>query len=137
MKAYRYNFETFVFEEEQDRQLDPIATAKSGKEVYLMPAFCTDIEPPEAKEGYDIVWNQNVWEYKEKEKSNEDNTVDIAEEIMYLDSQYKASKEALQKYYIEFMIAGDTVGMESIKQELESLATQYDADLKELKESEE
>ena len=55
------------------------------------------------------------------------------EQIATLDRQYEADKQALQGYYLEFSIAGNTAGMEAIKQELADLAGQYDADLAELK----
>ena len=37
-----------------------------------MPADCTLIEPPEAKEGFDIVWSGDAWEYKEQEKPKDE-----------------------------------------------------------------
>lgn len=55
------------------------------------------------------------------------------EQIATLDRQYEADKQVLQGYYLEFSIAGNTAGMEVIKQELADLAEQYDADLAELK----
>ena len=55
------------------------------------------------------------------------------EQIATLDRQYEADKQVLQGYYVEFMIAGNTAGMEVIKQELADLAGQYDADLAALK----
>lgn len=135
MKAYRYNPDTNLYEGEQDRQLDPIATQREGKNVYLMPANCTDVEMTlEAKEGYDIIFNNSAWEYKEQEKQEEPSeptTPELTTEqkIAQLDSQYASDKQTLQDYYTAFMIDGDTDGMESIKEELEALATQYDSDL--------
>ena len=55
------------------------------------------------------------------------------EQITTLDRQYEADKKTLQGYYLEFSIAGNTAGMEVIKQELADLAGQYDADLAVLK----
>ena len=55
------------------------------------------------------------------------------EQIATLDRQYEADKKTLQGYYLEFSIAGDTEGMESIKQELADLAGQYDTDIAVLK----
>lgn len=55
------------------------------------------------------------------------------EQIAQLDSQYQSDKQTLQGYYMEFMIAGNTAGMEAIKAELADLAGQYDADLAVLK----
>lgn len=54
-----------------------------------------------------------------------------------LDSQYEQDKKTLQGYYLDFMIAGDTDGMEQIKGELTALATQYDSDIEALKGGEE
>lgn len=55
------------------------------------------------------------------------------EQIATLDRQYEADKKTLQGYYLEFSIAGNTAGMEAIKQEMTDLAEQYDADLAVLK----
>ena len=54
------------------------------------------------------------------------------EQVAQLDLEYEKSKQQLVQYYFEFSIAGDTEGMESIKQELADLAAQYDADLAEI-----
>ena len=59
------------------------------------------------------------------------------ERMAQLDSQYEQDKNTLQNYYLDFMIAGDTDGMESIKGELTALATQYDTDIEALKGGEE
>lgn len=59
------------------------------------------------------------------------------EKINQLDSQYEQDKNTLQTYYLDFMIAGDTEGMESIKTEFTALATQYDSDIEALKGGEE
>lgn len=59
------------------------------------------------------------------------------EKITQLDSQYEQDKNTLQSYYMDFFIAGDTEGMESIKGELTALATQYDTDIEALKVGEE
>lgn len=64
--------------------------------------------------------------------------VDITEDkTKQLDSQYEQDKKTLQGYYLDFMIAGDTDGMEQIKGELTALATQYDTDIEALKGGEE
>ena len=54
------------------------------------------------------------------------------EKIAQLDGQYQSDKQVLQGYYVEFMIAGNTAGMEAIKQELADLAESYDEALVEL-----
>ena len=71
MKAYRYNSENKKYEGEATCQIDPLESEIAGKEIYLLPADCTYEVPPEAKEGFDIVWNGDAWEYKEQEKEPE------------------------------------------------------------------
>ena len=71
MKAYQYHSETKKYIGEIDRQIDPLESQAQGREIYLMPADSTDIVPPEAKDGYDIVFNGAGWEYKEIEKPAE------------------------------------------------------------------
>lgn len=142
MKAYRFNPDTLIFEGEQERQIDPVASRKAGEEIYLMPANCTDVEPPEGKAGFDIVFVDGKWSYKEQEKKEEPSQPEPYEpttedKINQLDSQYQSDKQVLQGYYIEFMIAGNVAGMEAIKQELADLAGQYDADIEVLKGGEE
>lgn len=41
------------------------------KGVFHIPANCTEIEPPEEKEGFKIKWNGEVWEYEEIPKDPE------------------------------------------------------------------
>lgn len=71
MKAYQYDSETKKYIGEIERQIDPLESQAQGKEIWLMPADSTDIVPPEAKDGYDIVFNGAGWEYKEIEKEPE------------------------------------------------------------------
>lgn len=68
MKAYQYDSETKKYIGEIERQIDPLESLAQGKGIWLMPANSTDIVPPEAKDGYDIVFNGTGWEYKEIEK---------------------------------------------------------------------
>lgn len=60
-----------------------------------------------------------------------------AQQLTAFDSQYEQDKKTLQGYYLDFMLAGDTEGMESIKAELEALTAQYDSDIEALKGGEE
>ena len=71
MKAYRYNSENKKYEGEEVCQIDPLESEIAGKEIYLLAADCTYEVPPEEKEGFDIVWNGEAWEYKELEKEPE------------------------------------------------------------------
>ncbi len=143
MKAYRFNPNTLIYEGEQERQIDPVATRKAGENVYLMPANCTEVKMTlSPKEGFDIIFGAGKWSYKEQEKKEEPSHPEPYEpttedKIAVLDSQYEQDKKTLQGYYLDFMIAGDTAGMESIKEELTALATQYDTDIEALKGDEE
>ena len=138
MLVYRYDPETKIFLYSEPTMLDPLETQKTGKNIYLMPANCTDVEPPANKDGFDIVFVDGKWSYKEQEKKDELSQPEPYEpttedKINQLDSQYEQDKKTLQSYYLDFMIAGNTAGMEAIKQELADLTTQYDTDLEALK----
>lgn len=137
MIAYSYD-DKFMYIGVQMCQRDPIASAKAGKEIYLLPAQCTHAVPPEPKDGYNIVWGGEAWEYQEIPAEPEPETPEphvptTEEKIAQLDSQYEQDKKTLQGYYLDFMIAGDAEDMEAIKAELEALNQQYDNDLAELK----
>lgn len=134
MIAYRYDDKN-NYAGVQTCQRDPIASAKAGKDIYLLPGNCTYIEPAPAKEGYNIKGNGEAWEYVEipKEPEPEPHVPTIEEKIAQLDSQYQSDKQILQEYYLTFFIIGDTEGMAEIKQELADLAVQYDASLSALK----
>lgn len=71
MIAYQYDSETKKYIGEIERQLDPLESLAQRKEIYLMPANSTDIHPLEPKAGYDIIFNDTNWEYKEIEKESE------------------------------------------------------------------
>ena len=136
MIAYRYD-ENFMYVGVQMCQRDPIASAKAGKEIYLLPAQCTHAAPPEPKDGYNIVWGGEAWEYAEipvkpEPETPEPHVPTTEEKIAQLDGQYQSDKQVLQGYYVEFMIAGNVAGMEAIKQELADLAESYDEALVEL-----
>ena len=113
-------------------QLDPRATKEAGKDIYLIPANSTTIEPPKAKEGYNIVWNGKEWEYVEipKPPTPPEPTPEeiIKQKIAQLDSQYNSDKAILMSQYTEAVIDGDSDLMESVKAELVALREQYDSD---------
>lgn len=69
--CYRYDQEKKTFQQSEEMLKDPLESKLQGKDIWLLPANCTLIEPPEAKEGFDIVWNGDAWEYKEQEKEKE------------------------------------------------------------------
>ena len=61
--CYRYNEnKEYIGSEEMFK--DPLESELQKKDIWLLPADCTLIEPPKAKKGFDIVWNGKTWEYK-------------------------------------------------------------------------
>lgn len=70
--CYRYDQEKKTFQQSEEMYKDPLESELQGKDIWLLPADCTLIEPPEAKDGFDIVWSGDAWEYKEQEKPKEE-----------------------------------------------------------------
>ena len=68
--CYRYN-ENKEYISSEEMFKDPLESELQKKDIWLLPADCTLIEPPEAKEGFHIIWNGEAWEYKELEKEPE------------------------------------------------------------------
>ena len=68
--CYRYN-ENKKYIGSEEMHKDPLESELQKKDIWLLPADCTLIEPPEEKEGFDIVWNGKAWEYKELGKEPE------------------------------------------------------------------
>lgn len=111
-------------------QLDPRATKEAGEDIYLIPANSTLVEPPQAKEGYNIVWNGEAWEYVEipKPPTPPDPTPEeiIEQKIAQLDAQYNSDKAILVAQYTEADILEDFELKASIKVELATLQAEYD-----------
>lgn len=71
-KAYSYDFTSKKFLGEVQCQIDPLESQIAGKTIYLLPGNATYKKPEiEEKEGFDIIWNGESWEYKEKKKEEE------------------------------------------------------------------
>lgn len=62
MKEYFYSEDTKEFVFESDAFIDPLETELAGKEIYMLSANATFVEPPVKREGYAIVWNGTEWE---------------------------------------------------------------------------
>ena len=95
MKAYKYNSENKKYEGEATCQIDPLESEIAGKEIYLLPADCTYEVPPEEKDGFDIVWNGDEWEYKEQEKEKE------PEPYVPTEDELKAQVRTVRDEYIQ------------------------------------
>jgi len=59
MKIYHIHPTTKEFLESSFAQIDPAESLVQDKEVYLMPANTTDVEPPEVSEGLVSVWDED------------------------------------------------------------------------------
>lgn len=71
MNVYKYNEQTKEYIGMEQAQIDPLETKKQQKNIYLLPANATFIEPPEAQEGFARVWNGEAWEQVEDNRSTE------------------------------------------------------------------
>ena len=71
MQIYHYDRATGEYLGSTPAQIDPMATKREGKEVYLVPACATIIEPPSEKEGYSIIFDGKAWQYFEIPKPPE------------------------------------------------------------------
>lgn len=136
MIAYRYD-DKFMYVGVQPCQRDPIASAKAGKEIYLLPAQCTYTAPPEPKDGYNIVWGGEAWEYQEIPKEPEPETPEphvptLQEKIEQLNADYESARFELGKYYMEAFLDGDVDSQKELKTELDNVKAQYNADLNDL-----
>lgn len=63
MIAYKFDKKGF-FSGVVECQLDPLASAAQGKEVYLLPANSTFLEPLGAKDGFEVKFNGSAWIYE-------------------------------------------------------------------------
>ena len=90
--CYRYNEnKEYIGSEEMFK--DPLESELQKKDIWLLPADCTLIEPPKAKKGFDIVWNGEAWEYKELEKE--------PKPYAPTDDELKAQVRAVRNMYLE------------------------------------
>ena len=90
--CYRYN-ENKKYIGSEEMLKDPLESELQKKDIWLLPADCTLIEPPEAKEGFNIVWNGEAWEYKELGKEPEPHVP--------TEDELKAQVRAVRNSYLE------------------------------------
>lgn len=61
MLVYNYDEITKEYIGESEAPLNPVATKREGKEVYMIPANATEKKPPKAKKNEAVVYN-NGWQ---------------------------------------------------------------------------
>ena len=129
MIAYRYD-SNGLYIGNIPCQLDPRATKEAGEDVYLIPANSTLTEPPQEKEGYNVVWNGGAWEYIENPKPPappEPTPEEIIEhKLTELDAQYNVEIIRLGNEYNTAQLRGDTDIQSALKEEMSSLDSWFD-----------
>lgn len=69
-KAYLYDEKTKEYKSEVKAQLDPLESARAGKDIYLLPANATWLKPT-PKDGCVPVWNGETWDAVEDHRKQE------------------------------------------------------------------
>lgn len=64
MKIYNYNPITFEYTGSQNADLDPQETKEQGKNVYLLPANATFLQPPASEPMKARVFKEGSWSYE-------------------------------------------------------------------------
>lgn len=139
-KVYIYDYDGY-FAGEDFPQIDPLESQKAGREILIMPANSTDIEPPEDKEGFRIKWGGSSWEYEEiqKEQKQEPKPYEPTEADRLRERLYQIEKEFNQLDYIGIKIATGRATAAEYAEEIarmEELAAEKNEIMAELEENE-
>lgn len=118
MKAYKYSSNLYYIGE-QECQLDPIASRRQGHDVWLLPANCTWIEPPENKNGYKVKWMGGEWGYEEifvePKPETEPQTIDKIKAVKISElKEVRDTKELEPVQYIDHLYDFDTKSFDRI-----------------------
>lgn len=89
MLAYRYN-EKGQYIGQIECQIDPVASQRENKVVYLVPGNATLHKPLPARDGFDVVYTNGVWKYQEQPKKPELPEPTEKEKIQDKISEYKS-----------------------------------------------
>lgn len=69
-KAYLFDEKTKEYKSEVNAQLDPLESARAGKNIYLLPANAT-WDKPAVKDGCVPIWNGETWDMVEDNRKKE------------------------------------------------------------------
>lgn len=69
-QAYLFDEKTKEYKSEVNAQLDPLESARAGKDIYLLPANAT-WDKPTPKDGCMAVWNGESWNMLEDNRKKE------------------------------------------------------------------
>lgn len=63
MKIYHYSKDSYEFIRESEARKDPIKSEKQEKDIYLVPAYATKIQPPSVSENEIAIFNETekIW----------------------------------------------------------------------------
>lgn len=91
IKYWQYDASGKLNGGERVTAIDPVATEKAGeKRFFPVPVNGTTVQPPDGREGYNIIWTGSAWEYQEKPKDPEPPTEE--ERWASLTSEQKAEE---------------------------------------------
>lgn len=62
MNLFRYNSQTKEFTQKENAFKDELESEKQGKDIFLIPPFSTEIEPPTLSENETCIFNGNSWD---------------------------------------------------------------------------
>lgn len=65
MQIYNYDIETGEIISEQTARIDPLESIKTGHDVFLIPAYATDVQPPSHLAGSARCFVNGSWAYIE------------------------------------------------------------------------
>lgn len=65
MEIYNYSFDTHEYIGSSDASLDPMATKREGKDVWLVPANATLLKPPKTTKYKTTVFENGTWVIKD------------------------------------------------------------------------
>ena len=101
MLAYRYN-EQGEYIGEIECQLNPVASKREGKEIYLLPAFAT-LKKPNLQQNCVAIWNGEQWKNVEIKEAE---TKPVEKYIPTVEDKIAELKAELSTYdYIGIKIA--------------------------------
>lgn len=135
-KAYLFD-DACYFSGENYAQIDPLETKAAGREIFILPANSTEIEPPPEKDGFKIKWNGASWEYEKIQTEPEPEPYEPTEADRLRERLYQIEEEFRKLDYIGVKIATGRATVAEYAQEIarmEELAEEKNEIMSELAE---
>lgn len=135
--VYKYDAKTAIYNgtltlDESDRS--PVT------HEWLIPAHYTDVEPPAAQEGYNIVWKGDMWTLEAIPAPPEPPVPPPPtpeEKIAALDADYSQQKQTLCNEYTDAIMHSDSATADALIDEMTALDEWYDEEYQKIIEGEE